>query len=103
MRILAARHPLKAANYVTNPATGPVSPSAALMVPASIACLYCRNPIPLGGFEYWSTVRRLLFAVCPTCFRKVTVTASTWRRARPVDAGAPPAARPTAGSAGNAQ
>jgi hypothetical protein len=48
--------------------------------PASeMACLYCRRPIAAGAFAYWSQSRRILSATCPSCHRRVTLTAATWR------------------------
>jgi hypothetical protein len=47
---------------------------------ASVPCLYCRAPIIAQSFTYWSVAKRLLSAVCPSCDRRVTLAAATWRR-----------------------
>ncbi len=47
-----------------------------------VPCVYCREPIAADTFAYWSSARRLLSAACPTCERRVTLTAVTWRRWR---------------------
>ena len=52
------------------------SPDAVPTVP----CVYCREPIAAATFAYWSDAKRLLSADCPTCQRRVTLTAATWRR-----------------------
>jgi hypothetical protein len=49
-------------------------------LPASVPCLYCRAAIMAQSFTYWSAAKRLLSAVCPTCERRVTLAAATWRR-----------------------
>lgn len=46
----------------------------------SIPCVYCRGPIAAESFSYWSAARRLLSATCPSCDRRVTLAAATWRR-----------------------
>jgi hypothetical protein len=55
------------------------------MIPApgavpTVPCVYCREPILAATFAYWSVARRLLSADCPTCQRRVTLAAATWRR-----------------------
>jgi hypothetical protein len=50
-------------------------PSPGSMLP----CLYCYDPIPASSFAYWSGAHRLLSAECPSCERRVTLTAATWR------------------------
>lgn len=47
---------------------------------AAVPCTYCRAPVPLSSFTYWSTTARLLAAACPNCQRQMSVLASTWRR-----------------------
>jgi hypothetical protein len=47
-------------------------------------CIYCREPVPAESFTFWSSTRRLMSATCPTCNRRVTLTAATWRRWRAV-------------------
>lgn len=44
-----------------------------------VPCVYCREPIAASAFTFWSSSRRLLSATCPTCRRRVTLTAATWR------------------------
>ena len=56
-----------------------------IMTPApaavpTVPCVYCREPISATTFEYWSVAKRLLSADCPTCQRRVTLAAATWRR-----------------------
>jgi hypothetical protein len=51
-----------------------------LAVAGSIPCIYCRASIPAGTFAYWSSGRRLLSADCPSCQRRMTLTARVWRR-----------------------
>lgn len=46
----------------------------------AVPCTYCRAPVPLRSFTYWSASARLLLAACPSCRRQMTVLASTWRR-----------------------
>jgi hypothetical protein len=48
----------------------------------SLPCLYCRGEIQAQSFLYWSSAKRLLSAICPTCRRRVTLAASSWRRAQ---------------------
>jgi endogenous inhibitor of DNA gyrase (YacG/DUF329 family) len=55
------------------------------MIPAPVAaptvpCVYCREPIASTTLAYWSAAKRLLSADCPTCQRRVTLAAATWRR-----------------------
>jgi hypothetical protein len=45
-----------------------------------MTCVYCREPIPADVFTYWSAAKRLLSAACPSCRRRVTLSAATWRR-----------------------
>jgi hypothetical protein len=45
-----------------------------------VPCIYCRDPIPAESFTFWSSTRRLMSATCPTCSRRVTLTAATWQR-----------------------
>ena len=56
-----------------------LAPSAPVVV-RTMPCMYCREPIAADAFTYWSTARRLLSAVCPTCRRRVTLSAVTWQR-----------------------
>jgi hypothetical protein len=56
-----------------------------IVTPMSVAvptvpCVYCREPISAATFAYWSVAKRLLSAQCPTCQRRVTLAAATWRR-----------------------
>jgi hypothetical protein len=51
-----------------------------------VPCIYCRERIPAASFAFWSSTRRLMSATCPTCGRRVTLTAPTWRRWRAVSA-----------------
>jgi endogenous inhibitor of DNA gyrase (YacG/DUF329 family) len=46
----------------------------------TVPCVYCRAPILAATFAYWSVAKRLLSADCPTCQRRVTLAAATWRR-----------------------
>jgi hypothetical protein len=46
----------------------------------TVPCVYCREPISAATFAYWSVAKRLLSADCPTCQRRVTLAAATWRR-----------------------
>jgi hypothetical protein len=45
-----------------------------------VPCIYCREQIQAESFTFWSSTRRLMSATCPTCSRRVTLTAATWRR-----------------------
>jgi hypothetical protein len=45
-----------------------------------VSCVYCRQPIAADTFVYWSSARRLMSAACPSCLRRVTLPAVTWRR-----------------------
>lgn len=47
---------------------------------ASVPCLYCWEPIPAESFVFWTSAKRLLSATCPSCSRRVTLPAVTWRR-----------------------
>lgn len=47
---------------------------------ASISCPYCRSAVPTVAFMAWSTLQKLFSAHCPTCARRITVGARTWRR-----------------------
>ncbi|MEA2494784.1 MAG: hypothetical protein QOJ29_2695 [Thermoleophilaceae bacterium] len=47
---------------------------------AAIPCLYCFGTVAADGFTYWSASRRLMSADYPSCARRVTLTAATWRR-----------------------
>jgi hypothetical protein len=44
----------------------------------NLPCTYCRQPLSADSFEYLSTMRRLVSAICPFCGRQTTVRASTW-------------------------
>jgi hypothetical protein len=56
----------------------PTRVSLASAVGQTVPCVYCREPIAARAFAYWSGARRLLSATCPTCERRVTLTAATW-------------------------
>jgi hypothetical protein len=43
-----------------------------------VPCVYCRTRIPAATFAYWSDAKRLLFANCPTCARRMTLPAANW-------------------------
>jgi hypothetical protein len=58
----------------------PTITSRALVVGPTVPCVYCRRPISAATFAYWSAAKRLLSADCPTCQRRVTLTAGAWRR-----------------------
>jgi hypothetical protein len=58
----------------------PTTLTTAPVVGPTVPCVYCREPIAAATFEYWSAAKRLLSADCPTCRRRVTLTAATWRR-----------------------
>lgn len=47
--------------------------------PASLPCVYCREPISADSFAFWTAAKRLLSATCPGCQRRTTVTTMTWR------------------------
>jgi hypothetical protein len=53
-----------------------VPPASA--VGQTVPCVYCREPIAASAFAYWSGAKRLLSAACPTCQRRVTLTAAIW-------------------------
>jgi len=67
---------------MTIPATSRVSGAGAIIAAAlgkavddaSLACVYCRNPIPSVSFGSWSAAGRLQSAPCPDCDRRVTLT-----------------------------
>ena len=46
----------------------------------TVPCVYCRGQIAADSFTYCSAAKRLLSAACPTCQRRVTLSAATWRR-----------------------
>lgn len=46
----------------------------------ALPCIYCNRGIPAEAFSYWTTARRMLSANCPSCSRRVTLTATTLRR-----------------------
>ena len=48
--------------------------------PGYLPCVYCHEPIAAATFIYWSGAKRLLSAPCPSCLRRVTLAAATWRR-----------------------
>ena len=45
-----------------------------------VPCVYCRRDIPASSFVFLSAARRLMSASCPSCSRRTTLTAATWRR-----------------------
>ena len=47
---------------------------------ASVPCVYCRQAIPAATFAFWSSARRLLFADCPSCARRVNLAMTTLQR-----------------------
>jgi hypothetical protein len=51
-------------------------PPAAHQVP----CIYCDAAIPAEAFAFWSDLKRLVSADCPSCGRTVTLPTRTWRR-----------------------
>lgn len=52
----------------------------ALSADTQVPCVYCREPIAANSFASWSSTGRLLSATCPSCSRRVTLTAATWQR-----------------------
>jgi hypothetical protein len=53
---------------------------AAAAVDPTVPCIYCRGAIPAQLFHYWSPARRLVYAWCPHCERRMTLAVTTWRR-----------------------
>ena len=58
----------------------PTAMTRAPVAVQTVPCMYCREPIAAATFAYWSGAKRLLSADCPTCRRRVTLAAATWRR-----------------------
>jgi hypothetical protein len=60
------------------------SPRNAETDSGQLPCIYCREPIIAESFAYLSSAKRLVFASCPACSRRVTLATTTWRRWREV-------------------
>jgi hypothetical protein len=58
----------------------PADVTDAVAADAMVPCIYCRGVIPADHFHYWSPARRLVYAWCPHCERRMTLAVSTWRR-----------------------
>jgi hypothetical protein len=59
-----------------------LGPPAVVDTPSSVMvpCIYCREPIAADSFVAWPDGKPLLSAGCPSCHRRVTLPASSWRR-----------------------
>jgi hypothetical protein len=51
-----------------------------MIAPVSVPCVYCRSAIDSASFAYTSSLRRLVWATCPGCARRVTISVKTWQR-----------------------
>jgi hypothetical protein len=62
----------------------PAAPGTELIdttgVVVEVPCVYCRAPITAETFEFMSSSRQLVSAVCRSCERTVTMRAAAWRR-----------------------
>jgi hypothetical protein len=87
--LAAARRPKRQAMTTQDSSLGSgVTSAARFAVPlqpgwiTAVPCIYCRAMVPADSFAYWFTTKRLLSADCPSCQRRVTLAAATWRRWR---------------------
>lgn len=61
----------------------PVRQDQSLSSGEGVPCSHCVAAIPAESFEYayWTAAKQLLSAWCPSCHRRVRISARSWRQA----------------------